>query len=280
MVKVETVVANVKVEKVGEIKVIEGTYRRGSYSIQGQVKVGNQTYELYRNGEGQLYAKNLDYKLLADMGIEVDFSDLQKEIDGRIATMEAERMNLVYASRNAKYDNYARFQMQLQAAGIKVDMSTREHYVKNGYDISFDINYTFKNKNARWSISIDNGRYILAKRFGDYKIVSRCGKLINLINKINDQKQIFESSINYEIAQNQRKNNAEEIMRKELNAVVEDKSSYDEKYRIGKDYDKRISFSIGSYDAEKGIVKYDVAGLPRLTAEQFNKIIEIAGLSK
>lgn len=281
MVKVETVVAKVKAEKVGEIKVIQeiSRYRGNSYRVEGQAIVGAQTYNVgYYNKT--VYLDKLDTNLLKNLGFQVDFSDIQKEVDNKIEMMENERMILVRAERNAQYDNYLKIEIQLNAAGIANKINTtREEYVKHPYNVEFNTEFVYKGQIGKWTIAIEEGRYKLTKRFGDYKLVGRYGKMANLITKITDQKTNFISVVEYEIAQDARKNNAEEIMKTELNAKTEAYSYNDNMYKIGEDYDNRIVFK-PTLNTETNENKYTIKELPNLSAYQMNKIIEILGLNK
>lgn len=287
MVAVETKTAKmkVKVEKVGEIKVepIETRYNK-SELITGKVLIGGKEYDLgYHRYDHAAYAKGLDTTVITNLGIELDYSEIENEVKAKIEAIDAQRDAARREERTRLYNEAVSRIVIMKSHGLNVVLQNdKEDFIKGYSDAIYvyKMEYMKQTKNAKIYLGRQNTRSELkwCLEF-DYKC-NYYGKLKNLASKLFDKKIAWQRSIDCELQTKSREaNEANEALRDIDGAVV--KSDYDKSFRIP------ITKKAESYDSSTNIffktdtnyttkkVTYKITNLPELTADQVNAIAKL-----
>jgi hypothetical protein len=282
MVAVETKVAGikVKVEKVGEIKVeaVESRYNK-SETVTGKVKIANNEYELgYHRYDHTAYAKGLDTTLIKNLGIELDYSEIEKEVKQKIEFIDNQRDAIRKAERTKAYEDAVNRLVILKSHGLNVELQNdKNEFIKGHSDAIYvyKMEHMKQTKNAKIYMGRQNSHSELkwCLEF-DYKC-NYYGKLANLASKLFDKKIAWKRSVDCELQTKSQVANEANVALTEINGAVV-KSDYDKSFRIpikknADDYSSadNLIFKTGTdYKTKK--VTYHITNLPELTADQVN----------
>lgn len=268
----------------------------------GTLKINNKTYKFtasmsYFSGKDIFKVNVEDFvgnmEKLSDLGVEVDFSEFEKEFNRLKSDAKLTEKERIKKERGDEYDNHIFVTKIIKEIPGAMLTSTRKDYINAEYGRNIGIAYNHVYKGSNISIDINcettySGGYVYRRSTGVRYVISRgynrnektwCKDPEKIVAKFEEMLKIAQEKVEWKIKANQAKETLFEKVNEALDGKVENSKvchrSWKGEWREEDAFTKNsVQFQVT--DSTKGRMKYRLVKIEKdITTDQLNKILDI-----